>query len=135
MTSSQMITISVVAVICAVLALPSGAHALPKGTKWQNCTAQDLNTRFGSSCMSQADQDIMSGKSYTHVLFCGSGGMLCCTVNDQGQVINCRKPAGSALTIQPSTQMGTITRGVEEAESEELTTVPDWVKDAATKGQ
>jgi hypothetical protein len=135
MASNRTITISMIAVICAVLAVPSGAHALPKGTKWQNCTTQDLNTTFGASCMHQADQDVMKGNSYMHMLFCGGGTTLCCTVDQSGQVINCRRPAGVSAAIQPSTQSGTISRGVEDAESEELTTVPDWVKDAAKKGQ
>ena len=115
--------------------MPSGATAL-MNQKWQNCTAKDLNTTFGSSCMKQADQDILNGKPYRHVLFCGSGGALCCTVDENtGQVINCRKPAGSALSVQPSGQMRIAPRGVEGAESDELPEVPEWVTELSKEEQ
>jgi len=136
MKKAHVIPLLLLGMTCVVLSLPSGAFALPKSSS-KNCTIKDTQTRFGASCVDQAAQDIATGKPYTHVLFCGGDTMLCCTVSEStGEVINCRKPAGSSLAQRATPQAGAIlSRGVEGEESEELTTVPDWVKEAATKGQ
>jgi hypothetical protein len=49
--------------------LPLNAQAKPK-SKAFGCTTANLNTNFGSSCVSQAEQDIIRGHSYIHVLVC-----------------------------------------------------------------
>lgn len=136
MKKAPVIPMLLIGMTCVVLSLPSGAFALPKSSS-KNCSIKDTQTRFGASCVDQAAQDIATGKPYTHVLFCGGDTMLCCTVSEStGEVINCRKPAGSSLMQRGNSQPGAILgRGVEGEESDELTTVPAWVKEAAPKGR
>lgn len=104
------------------LTLPTGVFAKPKGTPG-SCTTKDLNTTFGASCNDQMQDDIMKNKPYTHVLYCGGGTMLCCTVdNATGQVQTCRKPAGTRVMpdlqgtfTRPSETAGVQRRGVDDA--------------------
>lgn len=97
MKQAHLFTLTVLALMLMGLPLTPDASAKPKGT-WQQCTAKDLNTNFGGSCNDQMQDDIMKSHTYRHVLFCGGETMLCCTVdNNSGQVINCRKPAGTRI--------------------------------------
>ena len=95
MKHAQIFTATMLALM--LIALTTEASAKPKGTPGQ-CSMKDLNTNFGASCNDQMQDDIMKGRSYAHVLFCGGETMLCCTVDNQtNKVINCRKPAGTRI--------------------------------------
>jgi hypothetical protein len=94
----------VVGITLVISGLLSDAHAKPKSTVF-GCSVDDLQTTFASSCIKQADQDIMNGNSYIHVVICEAGQQKCCTVNGSGQILNCRRPAGSAATRQPLQQL------------------------------
>lgn len=120
-----------------VFALPLNAQAKPKA-KVFGCTTADLNTNFGSSCVSQAEQDIIRGHSYTHVLVCEGGQMKCCTTsNSTQQVLNCRRPAGSAAIsggLKSLSQTPVLRRGVEgEEEVGEETPIPSWLTESWLK--
>lgn len=122
--------------------LPPAVSAKPKPSVF-GCTTEDLNTGFGSSCVSQAEQDVMNGNSYTHVMICDGGQQKCCTIsNGSGQILNCRRPAGSAIMTQPLQRLTPMTpkpgsiqsRGVEGAEDiGEETPVPSWLTEAWLK--
>jgi len=115
------------------------AHAKPKKSTSFGCTVDDLQTSFASSCIRQADQDIMNGNSYIHVVVCEGDQQKCCTVNGSGQILNCRRPAGSAVMRQPLQQMTPMTptkpapgsvqnRGVETTEDlGEESDIPSWL--------
>jgi hypothetical protein len=104
MSSTNLLTLSVLGVICTALTLPAAALAKPKGSAKQ-CTTQDLNTNFGKSCNDQAQQDLMGNKPHYHLLICGGDTMLCCTFDSNtNQVQTCRKPAGAR--VMPGTHIG-----------------------------
>ena len=130
-------TMAVVALGIAiwVFGMPLNAHALPK-PKIFGCTTADLNTNFGSSCMRQAEQDIMQGHSYTHFLVCEGGQMKCCTRSSTGTQ-NCRRPAGSAAMsggLKSLSQAPVLRRGVEgEDEIGEETPIPSWLTESWLK--
>lgn len=130
MTHTRLFTMTLLGLALLSAAFATGASAKPKGT-WQQCTTKDLNTNFGASCNDQMQDDIMKNHSYTHVLFCGGETMLCCTVdNNSGQVINCRKPAGTRImpgvgAIGSGGVVGLQSRGVEGKDAiDEDTPVP-----------
>ncbi|MCW5784332.1 MAG: hypothetical protein KIT39_13555 [Nitrospirales bacterium] len=116
-----------------VFGLPLNAQAKPKA-KVFGCTTEDLNTNFGSSCVSQAEQDIIRGHSYIHVLVCEGGQMKCCTMSSTQQVLNCRRPAGSAALsggLKNLNQTQVFSRGIEgEEEVGEETPVPSWLTES-----
>lgn len=120
-----------------VFGLPLNAHAKPK-SKVFGCTTEDLNTNFGSSCVRQAEKDIMEGRSSTHVLVCDGGQMKCCTVsNSTGQTQTCRRPGGSAAISGRLNRVNpaqVFSRGVEgEEELGEETPVPSWLTESWLK--
>ena len=126
-------TMAVVALGIAIwlFGLPLNAQAKPK-SKVFGCTTADLNTNFGSSCVSQAEQDILRGNNYIHVLVCEGGQMKCCTIsNSTNQVQTCRRPAGSAARsggLKSLNQTPVLRRGVEgEEEVGEETPIPSWL--------
>jgi len=132
-------TMAVVALGIAiwVFGMPLNAQALPK-PKVFGCTTADLNTNFGSSCVSQAEKDIMEGRSSTHVLVCEGGQMKCCTVdNSTGQTQTCRRPAGSGAisgSLNRVNPAQVFRRGVEgEEEVGEETPVPSWLTESWLK--
>jgi hypothetical protein len=117
--------------------LPLNAQAKPK-SKAFGCTTANLNTNFGSSCVSQAEQDIIRGHSYIHVLVCEGGQMKCCTIsNSTNQVQTCRRPAGSAAMsgrLKSFSQAQVFRRGVEgEEEVGEETPIPSWLTESWLK--
>jgi hypothetical protein len=119
-----------------VFGLPLNAQAKPKA-KVFGCTTADLNTNFGSSCVSQAEQDIMQGRSSIHVLVCDGGQMKCCTVSSTNQVQTCRRPAGSAAIsggLKSLGQAPVLSRGIEgEDEGGEETPIPAWLTESWLK--
>jgi hypothetical protein len=143
MTKNQTTAAIVLGLLFLAYGLPADVSAKPKRPSVFGCTTEDLNTGFGSSCVSQAEQDIMKGNSYTHVMICEGGQQKCCTVsNGSGQILNCRRPAGSAAmtqSLQPltstNTRPGSIqSRGVEGAEDiGEETPVPSWLTESWLK--
>jgi len=124
-------------VVC-VLALPTGALAKPKKTVLNGCTLEQLNSRFGNSCISQAEDDALKGHSYYHTPICNGDDMQCCTKdNKTGQVLNCRKPPFSRAMPGrqgPSSSGSVLSRGVEGAEtSGEETPPPSWMTESWLK--
>ena len=129
---------------CVMMALMAGlteppdAFARAKKIVNNGCTVEQLQSNFGESCGKQMEQDLINNRSYTHVMFCNGGQMTCCTVsNSTNQVLNCRRPAGSALQLPLSgTSMtgSVMARGVEGTEDpgEEVPT-PDWITEKAVK--
>ncbi len=119
-----------------VFGLPLNAQAKPKA-KVFGCTTEDLNTNFGSSCVSQAEQDIMQGRSSIHVLVCDGGQMKCCTVSSTNQIQTCRRPAGSAAMsggLKSLNQTQVFRRGVEGEEVVgEETPIPTWLTESWLK--
>ena len=119
-----------------VFGLPLNAQAKPKA-KVFGCTTEDLNTNFGSSCVSQAEQDIIKGHSYIHVLVCEGGQMKCCTMSSTNQIQTCRKPAGSATLsggLKSLNQTQVFRRGIEgEDEVGEETPIPSWLTESWLK--
>lgn len=119
-----------------VFGLPLNAQAKPKA-KVFGCTTEDLNTNFGSSCVSQAEQDIIKGHSYIHVLVCEGGQMKCCTMSSTQQVLNCRRPAGSAALsggLKSLNQGAVLSRGIEGGdEVGEETPIPSWLTESWLK--
>lgn len=109
MRSDRLFLVTAISLLTLAVTLPAPASARPKSS-WQSCTFQDLNTTFGKSCLNQMQQDVAFSKPYTHTLFCGGDTTLCCTVsNDTGEVIGCRKPAGSG--VMPGMQGNTLGAG------------------------
>jgi len=104
MNRQQIITACSLSLLVLSLALPMGALAKPKGSAKQ-CSFQELNTNFGKSCTDQGQQDLLGNKPYMHKLICGGDTLLCCTINDNGTVQTCRKPAGARVT--PGMNLGT----------------------------
>ncbi|GKS57219.1 hypothetical protein YTPLAS18_07460 [Nitrospira sp.] len=136
--------LSMTFVMCAMMAFmaeitePSGALAKPKKIVSNGCTVEQLQSNFGESCGRQMEQDLINNRSYTHVMFCNGGQMTCCTVsNSNNQVLNCRRPAGSALQLPLSgTSMtgSVMARGVEGAEDPgEEVSAPDWITEKVVK--
>lgn len=119
-----------------VFGLPLNAQAKPK-SKVFGCTTEDLNTNFGSSCVRQAEQDIMQGHSYIHVLVCEGGQMKCCTISSTNQIQTCRRPAGSAALsggLKSLNQAQVFRRGIEgEDEVGEETPIPSWLTESWLK--
>lgn len=121
-----------------VFGLPLNAQALPKPKQFGGCTIEDIQSNFGSSCVRQAEKDIMEGRSSTHVLVCEGGQMKCCTVdNSTDQVQTCRRPAGSAAISGRLNRVNpaqVFRRGVEgEEELGEETPVPSWLTESWLK--
>ncbi len=142
MTQNQTTAAIVLGLIFWAYGLPADVSAKPKQSSAFGCTTEDLNTGFGSSCVRQAEQDVMQGNSYLHVMICEGGQQKCCTINGSGQILNCRRPAGSAAMRQPLQQLTPMTprpgsiqsRGVEGAEDVgEETPVPSWLTESWLK--
>lgn len=110
--------------------LPSDGSAKPKSRVF-GCSYDDLQTNFAGSCLRQAEQDIIKGNSYIHVVICEGGQQKCCTVSDSGQILNCRRPAGSPImpgTRNQLNQTPILGRGVDGADQPgEETPVPSWL--------
>lgn len=125
----------VVSLLGLGLLAPLSVWAKPRKIVSNGCTAEQIQSNFGSSCVDQMEQDLMNNRSYTHVMFCNGDDRQCCTVdNSTNQVINCRRPAGSrTMTLQgtaiaPSSLGKIQTRGVEEAEAAgEESPAPEWI--------
>ena len=67
----------------AVALMGDVASALPKRT-YNGCTQQQLQTSEAGQCLNNIQADLTSGKSYTHVVYCDSGGhILCCLQDNQ----------------------------------------------------
>ena len=135
MRHTSVITVLVLGLTTWLFGLPLEGHAKPKSTVF-GCSTQDLQTNFASSCIHQAEQDIMNGNSYVHVVICEGGQQKCCTVSDSGQILNCRRPAGSAALTQPlqrltpmNPRLGSVqSRDVEGGDDVgEETPVPSWL--------
>ena len=65
------------------------AEAKPKRT-YNGCTQEQLQTPEAGQCLNQITGDLTQGRSYTHVVYCDSGGhILCClTDNQTGQILD-----------------------------------------------
>ena len=104
------------------------------------CTAQQINSNFGNSCVDQMQQDLINKRSYTHALVCNGGEVMCCTYdNATNQIQTCRKPAGSktaatlGTTLAPSTGK-VLSRGVDEDNAAgEDAPVPSWMTEERLK--
>ncbi len=136
MTKSNLIVWCAFTVLIGLFALPAPSDARPKQLLSNGCNMQQIQSNFGSSCVSQMEQDIMGSKPYTHALLCNGGEMLCCTYdNGNNQILNCRRPAGSGLmsgamgNVGISGTAGIQRRGVDastEAADEEAP-APEWM--------
>ena len=134
MRNTHTMTVVALGIALWVFGLPLNAQAKPK-SKVFGCTTEDLNTNFGSSCVRQAEQDIMQGRSSIHVLVCDGGQMKCCTIsNSTNQVQTCRRPAGSAAMsgkLKGLSQGPVLRRGVEgEEEIGEEMPIPPWLTES-----
>lgn len=72
MRHTSAITVLILSLTMWLLGMPLDSHAKPKSRSF-GCTVSDLQTNFASSCIHQADQDIMQGHSYIHVVVCEGG--------------------------------------------------------------
>ena len=143
MTKNQTTAAIVLGLLFWTYGLPADVSAKPKRPSVFGCTTEDLNTNFGSSCVRQAEQDIMQGHSYIHIMICAGGQYKCCTVSQSsGAIQACRRPAGSAAMSQQFQQLTPMTpqsgslrsRGVEGAEDlGEDTPVPSWLTESWLK--
>jgi hypothetical protein len=136
MRLTRTMTVVALGITIWVFGLPLSAQAKPKA-KVFGCTTEDLNTNFGSSCVRQAEQDIMQGRSSIHVLVCDGGQMKCCTVSSTNQVQTCRRPAGSAAIsggLKNLNQAPVLSRGIEgKDEVGEETPIPSWLTESWMK--
>ena len=129
MRSVRRFSILIFGVTCLVAGPAVDTHAKPKSTSF-GCSIADLQTNFASSCINQADQDIINGNSYIHVVICEAGQQKCCTVSSSGAILNCRKPAGSAIRPGTFSQATIATRGVEGADDTgEEEPIPSWLNE------
>ena len=136
MTRNNLLELCAVTVLIGLFALPAPSDARPKKIVSNGCTMDQIQSNFGNSCVSQMEQDILSGKPYTHALLCSGGQMLCCTYdNTTNQIQTCRRPAGSGLmsgamgNVGISGTAGIQRRGVDastEAADEEAP-APEWM--------
>ncbi len=138
MPSVKLFALSVIGITFLTFGPLPHAHAKPKKSTSFGCTMDDLQTSFAGSCISQAEQDIMKGNSYIHVVVCEAGQQKCCTVNGSGQILNCRRPAGSAALkqpLQPLTPVKPATGSVQSRSAEtaedlgEESDIPSWLTD------
>ena len=137
----QVCSVLVASLLGLGLISPLNLWAKPRKIVSNGCTAEQIQSNFGSSCVGQMEQDLINNRSYTHVMFCNGDDRQCCTVdNATNQVVNCRKPAGSsALALQgtaiaPSKLGGIQTRGVEGADAtDEETPAPKWITEERMK--
>jgi len=139
MSSVRMLACGVVGITLLMFDPLPAAHAKPKQSTSFGCTMNDLQSSFAGSCIGQAEQDIMNGNSYIHVVVCEGNQQKCCTVSGSGQILNCRRPAGSAAMKQPLQQMTPMTpikpapgsvqnRGIETTEDlGEESDIPSWL--------
>lgn len=119
--------------------MPQSILARPKQLV-NGCTAQQIQSNFGNSCVDQMQQDLINNRSYTHALVCNGGEVLCCTYdNTTNQIQTCRRPAGTkaaatlGTTVAPNT--GTVlSRGVDEDNKDsEDAPVPSWMTEERLK--
>jgi hypothetical protein len=130
MRSVRQLSVVILGITCLVAGQALDTHAKPKQSTAFGCTIDDLQTNFAGSCIRQADQDIINGNSYIHVVICEAGQQKCCTVSSSGAILNCRKPAGSAIRPGLSAAPAVSTRGVEGADDlGEEEPVPPWLNE------
>ncbi len=141
MRHTSVLTVLTLGIGIWTFGLPLDGHAKPKSRVF-GCSTEDLQTNFASSCIRQAEEDIMKGHSYIHVVVCEGGTQKCCTISNSGQVQTCRRPAGSAAMTQSLQQLTPMTsksgsvqnRGVEGGEDfGEETPVPSWLTESWLK--
>lgn len=104
------------------------------------CSAQQIQSNFGNSCVDQMQQDIINNRSYTHALVCNGGEVLCCTYdNATNQIQTCRRPAGAktaatlGTTLAPNTGK-VLSRGIDEDNTAgEDSPVPSWMTEERLK--
>ena len=93
----------------ALIGYADVASALPKRT-YNGCTQAQLQTSEAGQCLGHVLADMTSGKTYTHVVYCDSGGhILCClqdnqtgrTLDNSCDTLTLRGNAG-AITKKPS---------------------------------
>src|SRR5262245_37976738 len=83
--------------ISLAVTVPHSTLARPKQLV-NGCSAEQIQSNFGNSCVDQMQQDLLNKKPYTHALLCNGSEVLCCTYdNATNQIQTCRKPAGSRL--------------------------------------
>jgi hypothetical protein len=79
--------IGAIVVLALFLALPQHASAKPKKPSF-GCGIQQIQSAQAAPCIAKADDDILKGRAYTHVVYCSSTGkMLCCRVDNATQQI------------------------------------------------
>ncbi len=125
----------VVAVVLAGLigAFPSASFAKPKKI-YHGCTLDQLHSRLGQSCDTQATDDLVKGHGYVHQMFCDGEEMSCCTVeNGTGRILTCRKAPLSMVNpnVQnPRASGSVLSRGTERDESGEDSPPPSWLTES-----
>ena len=141
MKNGQVLGIFVISMIVAGVGLPPESFAKPKRL-YNGCSAEQIQTNFGNSCVDQMEQDIIGNKPYTHALLCNGGDVQCCTYdNTTGQILTCRKPAGTRVmpgrkgtNIGSAGMAGVQSRSVEGAAStEEEGPPPVWMTEERMK--
>lgn len=141
MKKRQVLGIFVISMIVAGIGLPPESFAKPKRL-YNGCTAEQIQTNFGNSCVNQMEQDIIGNKPYMHALLCNGGDVQCCTYdNKTGQILTCRKPAGTRVmpgrkgtNIGAAGMAGVQSRSVEgEASTEEEGPPPAWMTEERMK--
>jgi hypothetical protein len=103
-------------VLALALAVPQPAYAKPKRPSF-GCSMQQIQSAQAAPCIAKADDDILKGRPYVHVVYCSSTGkMLCCRVDNETQQIidqSCtivirpgsiigKRPQGTLLPKKPS---------------------------------
>jgi hypothetical protein len=73
MRSVRQLAVVILGITCLVAGQALDTHAKPRQSTAFGCTIDDLQTNFAGSCIKQADQDIINGNSYIHVVICEAG--------------------------------------------------------------
>lgn len=138
--AAQPHSVPCIAIVLLAVALisPGEATAKPKIIVLNGCTVEQLQSRLGKSCASQADQDLIKGHGYRHELVCNGDEMQCCTKdNGTNRIINCRRSANTSRVMPHMhglQQFGTVqSRGVDGEEMGEETPPPSWLTEAWLK--
>jgi hypothetical protein len=87
------------AAFVGVLLFHSTADAKPK--KSFGCSMQQIQSAEAAPCIAKADDDILKGRPYTHVVYCSSTGKLLC----------CRADSETSQIIDHSCSLGFIRPG------------------------
>lgn len=73
-------------VLVLPLAAPQPAYAKPK--KSFGCSMQQIQSTQAAPCLGMAEDDILKGRPYVHIVYCSSTGkMLCCRADSETQQI------------------------------------------------